>query len=62
MFIVQSVMNIGMCLAMFPVIGITLPFMSYGGSSMLALYIAMGLVHAISAHSKGVKGKRKIKS
>ena len=61
MFIVQSVMNIGMCLAMFPVIGITLPFMSYGGSSMLALYIAMGLVHAISAHSKSVKHRKIIK-
>ena len=57
MFIVQSVMNIGMCLAMFPVIGITLPFMSYGGSSMLALYIAMGFIHAISAHDKGIKRK-----
>lgn len=50
MFIVQSVMNIGMCLAMLPVIGITLPFMSYGGSSMLALYLAMGILHAVSAH------------
>ena len=60
MFIVQAVMNIGMCLAMFPVIGITLPLMSYGGSSMLALYIAMGFVHAISAHDKGIKRKRKI--
>lgn len=60
MFIVQSIMNIGMCLAMFPVIGITLPFMSYGGSSMLALYIAMGFVHAISAHDKGFKSKKKI--
>ncbi len=60
MFIVQSVMNIGMCLAMFPVIGITLPFMSYGGSSMLALYIAMGFVHAISAHGKGIKRRKKI--
>jgi rod shape determining protein RodA len=59
MFIVQSVMNIGMCLAMFPVIGITLPFMSYGGSSMLALYLSMGFVHAISAHGKGVKRKKK---
>ena len=59
MFIVQSVMNIGMCLAMFPVIGITLPFMSYGGSSMLALYIAMGFVHAISAHDKGIKRSKK---
>lgn len=58
MFIVQSVLNIGMCLAMLPVIGITLPFMSYGGSSMLALYIAMGFIHAISAHTFGIKGKK----
>ncbi len=60
MFIVQAVMNIGMCLAMFPVIGITLPLMSYGGSSMLALYIALGIVHAISAHDKGIKRRKKI--
>lgn len=52
MFIVQSVMNIGMCLAIFPVIGITLPFMSAGGSSMLALWISMGFLHAISAHDR----------
>lgn len=58
MFIVQSVLNIGMCLAMLPVIGITLPLMSYGGSSMLALYIAMGFIHAISAHTFGIKGKK----
>lgn len=52
MFIVQTIMNIGMCLALLPVIGITLPFMSAGGSSMLALYLAVGMVHAISAHGK----------
>lgn len=52
MFIVQSILNIGMCLAMLPVIGITLPLMSYGGSSMLALYISMGFIHAISAHER----------
>ena len=61
MFIVQSIMNLGMCLAMFPVIGITLPFMSYGGSSMLALYISMGFVHAISAHGKGIKRRHSIR-
>ena len=61
MFIIQSIMNIGMCLAMFPVIGITLPLMSYGGSSMLAIYIAMGLVHAISAHGKVIKRNKIIK-
>ena len=61
MFIVQSVMNLGMCLAMLPVIGITLPFMSAGGSSMLALYLAMGFIHAISAHDKGIKSRKHIR-
>jgi rod shape determining protein RodA len=61
MFIVQSIMNLGMCLAMFPVIGITLPFMSYGGSSMLALYISMGFVHAISAHGKSINRRHSIR-
>lgn len=62
MFIVQSVMNLGMCLALLPVIGITLPFMSAGGSSMLALWISMGFVHAISAHDKKLNyQKKKIK-
>ena len=52
MFIVQSVENLGMCLAMLPVIGITLPFMSAGGSSMLALYLAVGMVHSIASYEK----------
>ena len=60
MFIIQSIMNIGMCLALMPVIGITLPFMSAGGSSMLALWISMGFVHAISAHDKTIKPRKKI--
>lgn len=48
--IAQTVENIGMCLAMLPVIGITLPFMSYGGSSVLSLYIMMGVVQSIHTH------------
>ena len=60
MFVVQSVLNIGMCLAMLPVIGITLPFMSCGGSSMLALYLAVGFVHATSAHEKSIGARKKI--
>lgn len=52
MFVVQSVENLGMCLAMLPVIGITLPFMSAGGSSMLALYLAVGMVHSIGSYER----------
>ena len=52
MLIAQAGENIGMCLAMLPVVGITLPFFSYGGSSMLSIYICMGVVQSICAHNK----------
>ncbi len=48
--IVQTLENLGMCMAILPVVGITLPFMSYGGSSMLSMYIIMGLVQSVRAH------------
>ncbi len=40
----QVVVNVGMCLMLLPVIGITLPFFSAGGSSNLCIYIAIGLI------------------
>ncbi len=43
----QVLINIGMCLMILPVIGITLPFFSAGGSSTLCLYIGIGLVFSI---------------
>ena len=45
--IFQVLSNVGMCLFVLPVIGLTLPFFSYGGSSLLALYAAMGIVSGI---------------
>lgn len=50
--ILQTLENVGMCLAVIPVVGITLPFLSYGGSSMLALYMIIGLVHSVAAKDK----------
>ncbi|MPM24632.1 putative peptidoglycan glycosyltransferase FtsW [bioreactor metagenome] len=47
MLIFQTVENIGMCLFVMPVIGLTLPFFSYGGSSVVTLYAAMGIVSGI---------------
>ena len=47
MLMVQTLLNIGMCLFVTPVIGLTLPFISYGGSSTLTLFIAMGIVSGI---------------
>ena len=51
MLMFQTVINIGMCLFVMPVIGITLPFFSYGGSSLLTLFIAMGIVSGIKMRS-----------
>ena len=47
MLIFQTAVNVGMCLFVMPVIGLTLPFFSYGGSSIVTLYAAMGVVSGI---------------
>ena len=47
MLIAQVAVNVGMCLYVFPVVGITLPFISYGGSSILTMFAAMGIVSSI---------------
>ncbi len=44
MLIFQTIENIGMCTGLMPVIGLTLPLFSYGGSSVLAVYMALGLI------------------
>ena len=51
MLIFQTLINIGMCLFIMPTIGITLPFFSYGGSSILTLFAAMGVVSGIKKRS-----------
>ena len=50
MLLFQILVNVGMCLGLVPVIGLTLPFFSYGGSSMLSLFIAMGVISSIRLH------------
>ena len=47
MVMFQMIINIGMCLFIMPVIGLTLPFFSYGGSSLVTLFTAMGFVSGI---------------
>uniref|UniRef100_UPI003FF11309 FtsW/RodA/SpoVE family cell cycle protein n=1 Tax=Candidatus Fimivicinus sp. TaxID=3056640 RepID=UPI003FF11309 len=47
MLAAQMMINIGMCLRWLPVIGITLPFFSAGGSSNLCVYIGIGLMMSI---------------
>lgn len=48
MLTTQIIINVGMCLGLFPVIGLTLPFFSYGGSSIVTMFIAMGIVSGIN--------------
>ncbi len=43
----QTFENIGMCIGITPVIGLTLPFFSYGGSSIVTMFMAMGIVSGI---------------
>ena len=48
MLIYQQIQNIGMNIGLLPITGITLPFISYGGTSVMFLLIEMGLVLSVS--------------
>jgi rod shape determining protein RodA len=50
--VVQVFINIGMTIGVAPVTGIPLPFMSYGGSSMIASFLMIGLLEAIHARGR----------
>lgn len=52
MYLFHSVINIGMVLAVFPVIGIPLPFLSAGGTSVVSMFLAAGLVMSVHSHRK----------
>jgi len=52
LLVFQAVINIGVNLGALPTKGLTLPFISYGGSSMLACCIAMGLLLGVDRHNR----------
>lgn len=52
----QSIINIGMCLAVLPVMGVTLPFFSSGGSSAMCLYLGIGLIQSVFSRRKESDG------
>lgn len=54
----QAVINIGVCLKLLPSIGITLPFLSAGGSSNLCVYIGIGLVMSVYRFNKDRMAKK----
>ena len=48
MLLFQQVQNIGMTVGLLPITGITLPFISYGGSSLLSYMVIVGIILNIS--------------
>ena len=47
----QFIINVGMNLGLMPVTGITLPFLSYGGSSLISLFLALGVIQSIRSRN-----------
>ncbi len=58
MFGLQAIINMGVSLHILPTKGMTLPFMSYGGSSMLAIAMAMGMMLALTRKRYGTRMQR----
>jgi len=55
MFAVHIIINVGMTMGLVPVTGIPLPFVSYGGSSLLTNFIAVGILLNISFRKRGLR-------
>lgn len=55
LFVGQVVINIGMNIGLLPVTGIPLPFLTYGGSSLLVICIALGIVQNVARQSKALR-------
>jgi rod shape determining protein RodA len=47
--------NVGMTIGIMPITGIPLPFISYGGSALFAMYAAVGLVMNVELRRGGVR-------
>jgi rod shape determining protein RodA len=46
----QTFQNVGMTVRLMPITGVPLPFISYGGSSLLTGFLALGLVQSVAVH------------
>lgn len=50
--LIQAVMNLMVVIGLIPVTGVTLPFLSYGGSSLLITLVSIGILLNISRYQK----------
>ncbi|CAB4807918.1 MAG: putative lipid II flippase FtsW [Actinobacteria bacterium] len=54
---VQTVLNVGSATSVLPVVGVTLPFVSYGGSALISLYLGLGYVFGSALRDPEVKNE-----
>ena len=54
----QVMINVGMCIGVMPVIGLTLPLISYGGSSVVTIFAMLGLVSGAYARPQSLSHER----
>lgn len=54
-FLIQFFVNVGMNVGILPIVGVTLPFVSYGGSSLLSNFIFLGFLNSIRKSTKDDK-------
>ena len=54
---VQTILNVGSATSMLPVVGVTLPFVSYGGSALISLYLGLGYVFGSALRDPEVKSE-----
>jgi rod shape determining protein RodA len=57
MLLFQLFVNVGMNVGIMPITGVTAPLLSFGGSSMLATFLALGLLHSIHAQGREMGSK-----
>ena len=57
-FGLQAIINLASTVNLVPTKGMTLPFISYGGSSLISVSLAMGIILALTRDNPGATGKR----
>ena len=58
MLLFQLFVNIGMNVGIMPITGVTAPLLSFGGSSMLSTFLALGLLHSINAQARDTADRK----
>ena len=54
-FAIQIILNVGSAISVLPVVGVTLPLVSYGGSALISSYIALGFVAGVALRDRSVR-------